>query len=165
MVNSLYMTQKRIDWWNIYFTLFFILLVYIAYRIIVLSGTAPSSVSVWDAFIMTLATFRLTRLAVYDSITKWVRDLFEEGKPYTLVGTLKTLIHCPWCMGLWWAAVVAAAYFYAPFLWFFIFVLALGGAATLVQILANMIGWSAEYKKRMVQSIPPKDDVRGGTCG
>lgn len=140
--------KKRIDWWDIYFSVFFILLVYIAFRIIVLSGTPPQSVSPWDAFLMMLATFRLTRLIVYDSITKWFRDFFEDAQPYSLTGTLKTLINCPWCMGLWFAAVVAAAYFYAPFLWFFIFVLALGGAATFVQLITNFIGWNAEYQKR-----------------
>ncbi|MFQ5541000.1 MAG: DUF1360 domain-containing protein [Candidatus Paceibacteria bacterium] len=142
--------QKRIDWWDVFFSLLFIFLVYLAYRILVSSGTTPQSVSMWDAFLMMLATFRLTRLIVYDSITRWFRDFFEDGKPYTFLGTLKTLINCPWCMGLWFAVVVAGAYFYAPFLWFFIFVLALSGAATFVQLGANWVGWSTEYQKRKV---------------
>jgi len=140
--------RRRIDWWDIYFFFFFIVLVYIAYRIVVLSGAPPRTVALWDAFLMMLATFRLTRLIVYDSITRWHRDFFEDSQPYTLTGTIKTLINCPWCMGLWFAVIVAGAYFYAPFLWFFIFVLALSGAATFVQLITNAIGWSAEYKKQ-----------------
>jgi len=157
--------KKRIDWWDVYFSFVFVLLVFIAYRLVVLSGTPPRMVSIWDAFLMMLATFRLTRLVVYDSIMRWFRNFFEDGKPYTFLGTLKTLVNCPWCMGLWFAVVVSGAYFYAPFLWFFIFVLALSGAATFIQLITNFIGWSAEYKKRLAQNIPPKDETQGGTCG
>jgi len=140
--------KKRIDWWNLFFTLFFIGLVYVAFELILWSGGSPRAVSVWDSVLMMLATFRLTRLVVYDSITRWIRDWFEDGREYSFLGTLKTLINCPWCVGLWFAAVVAAAYFIAPFSWFFIFILALGGAASLLQIIANGLGWSAEYRKR-----------------
>ncbi len=146
------MTVKRIDWWNLFFIVFYFGVVFAAYRVVVGSGADPRAVSGWDTLIMLLATFRLTRLVVYDKITRWVRDWFEDGAEYTLVGTIKTLINCPWCIGLWFAAVVSAAYFIAPFSWFFIFILALGGAASLLQIAANGLGWSAEYKKRKTLS-------------
>lgn len=139
--------KKRIDWWNVVFSLFFVFLMYLAYRIVIVDGGVPQYISVWDATIMTLATFRLTRLVVYDAITRWFRDIFADSKEFTLMGTIKTLINCPWCMGLWFALLVATAYFTSPFLWFFIFVLALAGAGSFVQIFANLVGWSAEYKK------------------
>jgi len=126
----------------------------------------PQYISVWDMTIMALATFRLTRLVVYDAITRWFRAFFDDAKEYTFFGTIKTLINCPWCVGLWFALVVTVAYFLSPFLWFFIFVLALGGVATFVQLVANLVGWSAEYKKRVVQGSATKDNEdRGGTCG
>lgn len=149
--------EKRIDWWNLFFTFFFVLLAYVAYRLILFSGTVPQSISLWDASLMALATFRLTRLVVYDSITGWLRAFFEDGRPYTFVGTVKTLINCPWCIGLWFALVVATAYFVAPFLWFFVFILALGGVASVLQLTANFIGWHAEYRKHKTLRIE-KDD-------
>lgn len=158
--------KKRIDWWGIFFILFFVLFVIVAYDIVQRAGVTSQSVSMWDAFLMMLATFRLTRLTVYDAITKWFRDLFVDGEEFTFVGTIKTLVHCPWCIGLWFAVIVAAAYFTTPFAWFFIFVLALGGAATLAQITANTLGWNAEYKKRLAKGIIPKEGSdQGGTCG
>lgn len=141
--------KKRIDWWNLAFILFFIFLTYLAFEL-VMERVAPSSVSLWDTTIMAFAAFRLTRLVVYDSITRWVRDLFEDGQEYTFIGTLKTLINCPWCVGLWFALVVSTAFFLAPYSWFVIYVIALGGAASLIQVLANLIGWSAEHKKRSI---------------
>lgn len=142
--------EKRIDWWNIFFTLFFIAFVYAAFLVVERTGVTPQSVSMWDAFLMMLATFRLTRLVVYDAITRWFRNFFADAKEYTFLGSIKTLINCPWCIGLWFAVIVAAAYFTTPFAWFFIFILALGGAATVVQLTANMLGWNAEYRKRKV---------------
>lgn len=123
---------------------------YVGYTLVVTRGGNPQYISVWDATIMALATFRLTRLVVYDAITRWVRDFFEDAKEFTFMGTVKTLINCPWCVGLWFALVVATAYFTSPFLWFFIFVLALAGVASFVQLTANLVGWSAEHRKRKV---------------
>jgi len=142
------MQKKRIDWWNIAFSLFFILLMYVGYQLVLAAGVRPRYISLWDTTIMALAAFRLTRIVVYDSITKWFRALFDDGKEYTFWGTLKTLVNCPWCMGLWFALVVATAFFTSPFLWFFIFILALGGVASFIQIVANLIGWSAEHGKK-----------------
>lgn len=139
--------KPRIDWWNLSFTLFFVVLVIGAYQVL---EEIPRSVGVWDALLMALASFRLTRLVVYDSITSWVRAFFEKSAPFTLMGSIKTLINCPWCVGLWAALVVATAFFAYPVLWFAIFVLALGGVASLVQLFANGVGWDAEYAKKQV---------------
>lgn len=144
--------RRRIDWWNLFFIFFFMYLMYLGFRLAEGVSGAITAISVWDTIIMALAIFRLTRLTVYDSITQWIRDLFEEGKPRTFLGTVKTLINCPWCTGLWFSLVVVVAYVTSPFLWFFIFVLALSGLATFIQLLANLVGWSAEYKKQQVRN-------------
>lgn len=140
-------THVRIDWWNIGFTVVFAALSCIGYGIVVRTHGVPHTISLGDAVIIVLATFRLTRLAVYDSITAWARDMVAHGKPFTLVGTLKTLANCPWCMGLWFGLVTVTAYYALAFAWFFLLVLALGGVASLVQIFANWLGWHAEYHK------------------
>lgn len=158
-------TLSTIDWWNLFFTGFFVFLVYIAFLIVVERGVVPGSISLWDTVIMALAAFRLTRLVVYDSIMRWFRDLFEDSAPRTFMGTIKTLVNCPWCMGLWFALIVGTAYFVAPVLWFFVYVLALAALATLIQLTANLIGWSAELKKRTVLSASNSNQSSSGTCG
>lgn len=157
-------SERRIDWWNIVFTAFFVFLVYVAFRIVTAVGLSPHSISLWDTTLMALAAFRLTRLFVYDTIMAWFRDFFAGGKPMTFVGTIKTLVNCPWCMGLWFALVVATAYFVAPVIWFFMFVLALAGLTTLLQLLANLIGWNAELKKRRALALEA-DDAAPQKCG
>ena len=98
--------------------------------------------------LMALAVFRLVRLTTYDIITQFVRDWFVGADPRTLPGTLGALINCPWCTGLWYAFIVAFAYFATPYSWFVIFVLALAALGSFFQVLANLIGWHAEGKKR-----------------
>ena len=155
--------MQRVDIWNIVFIVFFAVLVYIGYTLVATYGSIPYYIAPWEAFILTLASFRLTRFVVYDSIMKWFRDLVAFGAPRTFTGTIHTLVNCSWCTGLWSALVVATVYFAWPELWFCIFILALGGAASFMQVLANMIGWSAEFKKRAT-ILPGETDV-GGKCG
>jgi hypothetical protein len=39
-------------------------------------GAFPQGVDVFDALLMAFAAFRITRLVVYDKITRWFRELF-----------------------------------------------------------------------------------------
>jgi energy-converting hydrogenase Eha subunit G len=112
---------------------------------------------------MVLATFRLTRLFVYDKITFFIRDALyhvkeeytEEGVTYFLkkervegpMLTAYELLTCPWCFSMWAATFVAFFYFFTPLAWLPICILAISGVASLVQIITNMIGWAAENGK------------------
>jgi hypothetical protein len=88
----------------------------------VVRGSLPTSISLFDLVLIILATFRLTRLFVYDKITRFLRDLFfhanemytEEGVTYfskkeRMHGPLRTvyeLLTCPWCFSVWAGTVV-----------------------------------------------------------
>ena len=58
-----------------------------------------------------LATYRLTRLVVVDTITEPLRERVPEG---TFVGRL---IDCPWCVGVWVGMGVALARHAFPRQW------------------------------------------------
>lgn len=111
-----------------------------------------------DFVLMTLATWRLTRLFVYDNITKFIREQFWDvvkvGKGYTLekpkVGprrTLADLLTCPWCISVWAAAVVIFFYLVTPYATYPIMLLALSSVATFLQLLSNLVGHKAEQAK------------------
>lgn len=137
--------------WYTVLSLFFIALAAVAYAWLAAAGRLAAFVPAGDFFIMALATMRLTRLATYDIITAFIRDWFAGAPPESLRGTLGALLNCPWCMGLWFALVVAFAYFATPVAWYVILVLALSAVATFVQLAANWIGYSAEVKKKEAQ--------------
>lgn len=122
----------------------------------------PSGVPVFDAILMAFAAFRITRLVVYDKITRWFRELFADTREFEQGGviyievkaygsglrhTIYDLLQCPWCIGFWSALIIAVCYYVFPWAWFVIFFLALAGAGSMLQMVANAIGWRAENLK------------------
>lgn len=125
-------------------------------------GGFPAYVTPLDTILMAFATFRITRLIVYDKITRWFRELFlkrrvfeQDGKTFVEISpygrgflhTIYNLLECPWCIGFWSALVVVVCYFIFPWAWVVIYFLALAGASTLLQLVANNLGWRAENLK------------------
>lgn len=146
--------------WNVVFLLFYIGLVVMA--VIILQTEARmdyADLAVLDLALITLASFRMTRMFVYDGMTKFFREQFWDVKmvrnkvmlvkPVTGPRrTLADLMGCPWCFGVWAATFVAFFYILTPLAYFPVLILAISGVATLIQLFANMIGWKAEQLKR-----------------
>lgn len=146
--------------WNVVFILFFLTLITMGAIILDTEARiAYESLTFFDLTLIALASFRLTRLFVYDSITKFFREQFwdaKESRGKVVLAkpergprrTLADLLSCPWCFGLWATAAVTFFYLLSSFAYFPILLLALAGVATLLQLTANMIGWKAEALKR-----------------
>lgn len=146
--------------WNIVFTLFFIGLIVVA--IIILDTEARldyRELTLMDMTIMTLATWRVIRLFVCDTVTKWFREQFwnvnKVGKQLVLEKpasgprrTIADLLSCPWCFGVWASAWVVLLYLSSEVAQYIILFLAISAVATFLQILANLVGHRAELLKR-----------------
>jgi hypothetical protein len=153
--------------WNFWFTIIFGVQLAGATYILLATGKMPTSIPLFDFALVVLATYRLTRLFVYDKITQFVRDWFLiKATVVTGAGdmivtrqkpshgprrTLADLLDCPWCFGVWAALFVTFVYFITPIAWYPIFILAVAGLATLVHLTSNMIGWKAELLKKTVE--------------
>lgn len=150
--------------WHIVFSFFFLAVLAAATWLLLSLGRMPYELSVFDLILVILATFRVTRLFVYDKITQWIHDLFlhkevVEGSPGEEIilrhkiasgprRTIHELISCPWCFGIWAAFVVTFFYFLWPEVMFYpILLLAISGVGTFLQISANLVGHTAEQKK------------------
>lgn len=145
--------------WNFVFMVFFIVLIIMG--TIILDGEARiplSELTLTDYVLVTLASWRLTRLFVYDAITKFFREQFFDvvkvGKTFKLekpkVGprrTLADLLTCVWCFGMWASATVIFFYLLTPYAIFPVIFLAVGAVASFLQILSNLIGHKAEQLK------------------
>ena len=145
----------KFHFWHTMLSLFFAAIAVAAYCWLVANGRLPvvghAVVSLGDFILMMLATFRLVRLFTYDNITAFIREWFVDWDPKTFMGSLGTLINCPWCTGFWFALVVVFCYFATPIAWYAILVLALSSAASFTQIVSNAVGWQAEGKKLEVR--------------
>lgn len=142
--------------WNVVFGLFFLLLTIMGAIILQTESRIPfDKLSLTDFALITLASWRLIRFFVYDTMTKWLREQFYDvkkvGKGFTLVKpvtgprrTLADLFSCPWCFGMWAAASVTFFYLLTPFAYYFVLFLAISAVASFLQILTNLIGWQAE---------------------
>ncbi len=149
--------------WNFVFGLFFFVLVAMGAIILETESRIPyDELTAVDFVLITLATWRIIRLFVYDSITKWFREQFYDvkkvGKGYTLEKpkygarrTIADLLTCPWCFGVWAAAFVIFFYLLTPYAYYFALFLSVSAVATFLQLLTNMIGWQAEKLRNEVE--------------
>jgi hypothetical protein len=146
--------------WNFVFTVFFVILVVLGTIILETeSRLTLTDISLTDYLLITLATWRVTRLFVYDGVTKFIREQFWDvkkvGKGYQLEKpktgprrTLADLFDCPWCVGVWAAATVTFFYLLTPYMIFPVALLAISAVATFLQLLSNLVGNRAEQLKR-----------------
>lgn len=153
------------NFWNfISSVVFLVILGVFVYRVDSMGGI-PKRIDLFDFTIITLATFRLIRLFVYDKVTEFIRDFFmteiikvdeKTGKEYKVkvpyckgpLRTISELFDCPWCISVWVALFVTLMYLYFPWAWIIIVIFAIAGVASLLQLFSNMIGWSAEHLKQ-----------------
>ncbi|MDA8352837.1 MAG: DUF1360 domain-containing protein [Firmicutes bacterium] len=99
--------------------------------------------------VLVLASFRLTHLLVYDEITTFIRNPFLEVRPVTdpsgeqvekvvIRGTgwrywIGKVLSCHWCTGVWASLITVSIYLFIPFLFPLLLLLAVAGAAAIVQ--------------------------------
>jgi hypothetical protein len=145
--------MKRIHTWNLIFSAFFAVLVIYSIWWLAASRLIFYDIPVRDLVLISLAIFRLVRLFSYDVITQFIRDWFVGARENSFGHTLGALLNCPWCTGLWFSWFVVFFYFALPYSWPVIIILALAGVASLIQVLSNWIGWSAELKKLEAKSF------------
>jgi len=173
------------DYQNVKIWNFFLIIVFLAVGVWMIDYLEdyvglPSSISIFDFFILALATFRLIRLISYDSIFKFVHEFFMRRtisvdahgnrritytqEPSGLKRAVSILLGCLWCTGVWVALFSTFIYFAIPQSWVVFFALAIAGLAGVFQIFANLIGWGAEHKKMEAQG-EKKSDATSATCG
>jgi hypothetical protein len=145
--------------WNVVFTIFFVVLVIMGAIILETEARIPlEELALVDFVLITLATWRVVRLFIYDAVTKWFREQFYDvkkvGRGRELVKpkvgprrTLIDLLSCPWCFGVWAAAMVTFFYLLTPYAVYPVIFLALSAVATFLQLLSNLVGHKAEQLK------------------
>lgn len=146
--------------WNFVFTAFFVGLIVMGTIILETEARIVyADLTLLDYTLLALATFRMTRLFVNDSITKWFREQFWDTKEtrgkIVLVKpesgprrTIADLLSCPWCFGAWAGATVVFFYLLTSYAEFPVLLLAIAGLGTFFHQIAQLIGHHAENARQ-----------------
>lgn len=137
--------------WNVVFGLFFLVLVVLGAIILETEARIPlTDLALVDYVLITLATWRLIRLFVDDIIMRFFREQFWDikkvGRAHKLEKpktgprrTVADLLSCPWCFGVWAAAIVIFFYLITPYAVFPIALLALSAVATFLNNISKLV--------------------------
>jgi hypothetical protein len=101
-----------------------------------------------EALIIVLASYRMTRIVVFEKIFKYFRDVLKKRENLYVIGTLSSIITCPWCAGVWVTLIIIVFYFLVPYGVVLVYVLALAGIASMVILLSNLLHMYTEKKQR-----------------
>lgn len=111
------------------------------------NGYYIGDISARDLIILSLASYRLTRMVVFEKIFKFVRDLIRGNSKYYFFSTLQFIVTCPWCAGVWTVLVMVVFFYLVPYGNLLAYALAIAGVASFLVQLSNFIGLHLEEKQ------------------
>ncbi len=105
-----------------------------------------------EAVLVILASYRMTRILVFEKIFKYFRDAMKKRENLYVIGTIHSMITCPWCAGVWVTLIIIVFYFLIPYGDLLVYVLALAGLASMVILLSNLLHMFTERRQRIHQN-------------
>jgi hypothetical protein len=91
----------------------------------------------------------MTRILVFERILKYLRNMLKKREDLYVIGTLHSIITCPWCAGVWVTLVIVVFYFLVPYGVVLAYVLAMAGVASMIILLSNILHMYTEGKQRI----------------
>lgn len=123
-------------------TIAFVLLAAVCVWLIRAYGTfEPSALTFLDLALLGFACLRLIHLVTFDKILEPLRRRLQTGD--RTAGLLAGFVACIWCTGMWSAMVATTLHFLGPWGQFAIWVLAVAGFGTLLQVISRAIAGNA----------------------
>ena len=158
MANSSEAPNEQQKTWNFLATLFYIAcLVGLAY-LFRLNGITKEDFRLGDIALLSVATYRFTRILVFDKIFKFFRDFLKSREKLYVFYVIREIITCPWCAGVWVALIMTALYYLVPFGDIFTILLTISGIASFLVVSVNYLGLSTEEKQQKVKELRDDSD-------
>lgn len=136
--------------WNFASLFVYFMLLIVVAALVDKKGVDFTEVKTRDIIIMMIATYRLTRIIVFEKIFKFFRDFVKARTRYSLLNTLRFIITCPWCMGVWMALIVVLLFFIIPYGEIIVYIMAIAGVASFIIMIANYMVlevYEQQYRK------------------
>jgi len=144
-------SERKHQAWNFWSAFVFFGAVVLVGYLLRKKGVAIEEMSFKEAIVIILASYRMTRILVFEKIFKYFRDVLKGREDLYLIGTLSSIITCPWCAGVWVTLVIIVFYYLVPFGTVLVYVLALAGVASMVILLSNLLHMWTDRKQRIHQ--------------
>jgi hypothetical protein len=143
--------ERKHQAWNFWSAFAFFALVVLMGYLLEKKGVNIKEMTLKEAVLIILASYRMTRILVFEKIFKYFRDVLKRKEDYYLMGTLSSIITCPWCAGVWVTLTIVVFYYLVPYGDLLVYVLALAGIASMVILFSNLLHMWTEGKQRIHQ--------------
>lgn len=107
-----------------------------------------AEVSILDLVILTLATFRLIRLLMYEKVLGIIRHFIHSRADRLFFKSLGNLVKCPWCTGVWTALFVFDFHYLVPYGLYLNYILAIAGVASVLVVAVNNLNYRSDILDR-----------------
>ena len=143
------MSEGKHSAWNFWSAFVYFGLVVLTGWLLERQGIDIREMKLKEAVLIILATYRLTRVLVFEKIFKYLRDLLKSRQHLYVIGTLNSIATCPWCAGIWVSLLMLVFYYLIPYGIVLVYLLALAGLASMVILLSNLLHMKAEQRQRI----------------
>ena len=145
------LNERKHQAWNFWSAFVFLGAVFLVGYLLKQKGVDITELTFKEALLVILASTRMTRILVFEKILKHFRDALKKRENLYVIGTIHSMVTCPWCAGVWVTLTIIVLYFLVPYGTVLVYVLALAGLATVVILLSNLLHMYTERRQRIHQ--------------
>lgn len=143
--------ERKHQAWNFWSAFVFLSAVGLVGFLLRKKGVVIEELTFREALVLILASYRMTRILVFERIFKYFRDVLKNREDLYVIGTIHAMITCPWCAGVWVTLIIIVLYYLVPFGVLLIYVLALAGLASMLILVSNLLHMYTERRQRIHQ--------------
>jgi hypothetical protein len=153
------LNERKHQAWNFWSVFVFFGAVVLVGHFLRREGVDIRDLSLKEAVLVILASYRMTRILVFEKIFKYFRDMMKKRENYYVIGTIYSMITCPWCAGVWVTLIIIVFYFLIPYGDLLVYVLALAGLVSMVILISNLLHMYTERRQRIHQKEKYPDNL------
>jgi hypothetical protein len=143
--------ERKHQAWNFWSAFVFIGALWLVGHFLNREGVDIKEITLKEVLLLILASSRLTRILVFEKILKHFRDALKRRENLYVIGTIHSMITCPWCAGVWMTLIIIVFYYLVPYGELLVYVLALAGLASMMILVSNLLHMYTERRQRIHQ--------------
>lgn len=145
------LNERKHQAWNFWSAFVFFGAVLLVGHFLNRVGVDIRDLTLKEAVVVILASYRMTRILVFEKILKHFRDALKRRENLYVIGTIHSMVTCPWCAGVWVTLIIIVFYFLVPYGALLVYVLALAGLASMMILISNLLHMYTERRQRIHQ--------------